>query len=238
MAWQDQMERLGLAAQARVRRLWDRHVAGDLDESEFVTLAAALIALSKQTATAAADVAVSVDVARRTGRPPQPVGLVEPDETGRLRGAVDTVIHDRPVTVPEELLAVSVGDRLGRLARSETLTSAQTATQTRYETSGVADRWVRKTDSDPCPVCVAWADGVPRSWDVRMNRHPNCACIPVPESTSDAPRRPSTAKQFLSDLADDIAAAETSDKPSLEEVLADLESRGFVVTGGSMPRKP
>lgn len=180
MTWQDTLARLGDDAERRARALLARYEAGLLDRDTFVALAAALVAREQGRAVSAADVAVAATVARQTGTAVSPAGIPNPADQVRLRDAVGTVLDDRPSTVPDEDLPRSRSDRLARLARAETLSAGQTATQTAWAALSVRDGWVRRTDADPCPKCVAWADGVKRPWSVQMARHIGCACLPVP----------------------------------------------------------
>lgn len=180
MTWQDTLARLGDTAERRARNLLARYESGLIDRDTFVQLAAALVAREQGRAVSTADLAVAATVARQTGRPVSPAGLDLPADQRRIRDAVGTVLEDRPTTVPDEDLPRSRSDRLARLARAETLSAGQTATQAAWAAVTVRDGWVRQPDSDPCPLCLSWSDGVKRPWSVPMNRHPGCGCIPVP----------------------------------------------------------
>lgn len=149
--------------EARVQGLWRRHTAGTIDRAEFTAFAAALIAGGNARSAALADLGVAATLSGSPG----PVGI-DPfalDEA-RLTQAVSTAVSDD---------TVDIAARLGLLARSEALNTAQDATTSALKAHDAS--WRRVTDSEPCALCSRWADGKARPWSVRMARHTGCACL-------------------------------------------------------------
>lgn len=184
MALTDVVARLLATSETAVLALWERHLAGEFGEDEFVTLAAAEIARHDARATTAGDLAVAVAVTAQLGRGVAPVGLPIVDHQSRLRDAVRTVLRadvDYPATAVEA--AMSRASRLGRLARAEPASAAQSAVQVAMERQPMVRGWRRKTDSSPCALCRKWADGKVRPTGMRMNRHTGCSCVQQPVVT-------------------------------------------------------
>lgn len=181
--FQQATARLGTQTEREVRALWARHEAGEIDRATFVTLAAARIARSNRRAVAMADLALATRIAQVMRRPPTTLGLLPDDrevDQPRIAKSVRTVLAEQIVTAGSATeLAESRATRLGRLARAETQSTVQDATQ-----RGMAERqlpgWTRETDPDPCPLCTGWADGVVRRPTVRMIRHVGCSCVQQP----------------------------------------------------------
>lgn len=180
MSLRDVLDRLTAKAEAEVLALWERHQAGAITRSSFVTLAAAAIARSNARGTAVGDLAVAAAVMAQLGRPAAPVGLPVADDQPRLRKAVTSVLDDDPAypdTADE--LAASQSLRLARLARAEPANATQDAVgeaMRRHPVKG----WTRGLSAKACPLCRSLADGVMRSPDTRMARHAGCSCVQQP----------------------------------------------------------
>ena len=149
--------------ETRVRHLWRQVVTGNLDRDEFTALATTLIAGGNARSAALADLGVAVSLEDA------PVGLTAGDfslDEDRLARALATAISDD---------TVDIDARLGLLARSEALRTAQDTMTGALEAHDAS--WIRVPDSSPCPLCTKWADGKRRSWKTRMARHTGCTCL-------------------------------------------------------------
>lgn len=178
MAYQEQLTRLSDRTEAQIIKLWRRHVDGEFDVDRFIVLAAAVVARSNARAATTADLALTATIARQLGRMVGPVGIVDTSDQQVLRAAVRKVV-DTEVQAENEELAESREVRLARLARNEPLVTATKAMGAAMAARGITG-WIRKTDPDPCPLCVSWADGVVRPPTVPMARHIGCSCIQQP----------------------------------------------------------
>lgn len=179
MALRDRLRELSAAAQRDVVDLFDRWQAGGLTESEFVASAAAVIAQADGRAVRVADRAMAVQLSRLLRRRVRPQPTELKDQRPRLRESVKTLLDERPKTVASTAeLVASQRSRLGRLARSEPLSTGQTAVQKNLEREQVG--WIRAVGPDPCPLCEEWDDGEVRPASVRMAHHPNCSCVQQP----------------------------------------------------------
>lgn len=178
MPYQQQLKQMSSRTEAQIVELWRQHLDGEFDLDRFVVLAAAVVARSNARAATIADLALAATIARQLGRSVGPVGIVETSDQDVLRDAVRKVV-DTEVEAEGDDLAESRESRLARLARNEPLMTATKAMGAAMAARGITG-WVRRTDVDPCPKCIEWADGVVRPPTVRMARHIGCSCIQQP----------------------------------------------------------
>ncbi len=175
--YQQALMRLSEQARTEMVDLWRSGLA----RSTFEIAAAAAVARADVRATRLADAGFTVAVlALRAGRP-VPSGVVPSVDQRVLRDAIAQVLDtDIETAVTPEQLAASREARLARLARNEPLVTAASTIDGLMVDRGFG--WVRRTDPDPCPLCVRWSDGKVRPASVRMARHVGCACVqqPVP----------------------------------------------------------
>lgn len=147
--------------------------SGDLPLSEFRSLATAAVAQANVAGVQLADIAVAAEVTRQLGRPTEPLGLAPTSvqtASERIGADIDRIL-DRNA---------APADQLAQWGRSEPLLSTATAVQVamqRREAKG----WTRQLSGGSCPLCVGWADGIVRSSETRMVRHPGCDCIQSPQ---------------------------------------------------------
>lgn len=185
-------ERLAARTAGRVEALWAQVATGVITLNQFRSYAAAVIVQANAAGVTIADLGLAADLTRNLGRVTPPLG-VQPnsnqlDQT-RVEAAIDTVLDMEPDEVSD--LSESRRLRLAQVARSEPLLTVATTV-----TAGMVARnlpgWVRQVDADPCPKCIAWADGVVRPAGTPMRRHNGCACIqrPVPYSPGTQAARP------------------------------------------------
>lgn len=167
---------LNRRAQQRVLDLLAQFEAGQISRQRFQYAIAAAVSTSKVEATAFGDVAMAVAL----GVAPLgiPANVADPSRWARAAG---TLLDFEPDTVDD--LLVSRQLRFGRLARAETASQVQDTMQVSMQANGV-EKWVRRTEPEPCPLCTDLADGVARPTTVRMARHEGCVCHqdPVPQS--------------------------------------------------------
>lgn len=172
--------------QATSLRLADRTgaaVAALYGSSDFDTLAAALVVRANVRAAQLADLALVAEYRRQLRQAVAPLGLA-PDELqideDRILAALTATLDDDPIDLTDDAeLAASRRARLTQVARAEPLVTVSTAMHAAMSERKVPG-WVRLPDSNPCPACSRWADGVVRPSTVRMARHRGCACIQQP----------------------------------------------------------
>lgn len=174
--------RLADALGSDVANAWDAYSAGDLSRRQFEAVVVALVARANQVGVQLADIGITTEMVRQLRRPAAPLGLrpsaVQVDQR-RITADIDRIIDASPITVAPEDLSASRRLRLSEWARSEPLLTVASSVQVAMARRG-ANGWVRQTDSDPCRLCIGWADGVVRSPGTRMKRHNGCACIQRP----------------------------------------------------------
>lgn len=168
-------------AAATIDAMWDRVEDGALSVAQFRALAASVIAAANTQGVSLADLGVTAEALRQL-RDAAPLGLTpEPVQVDqdRLSVALHRIITadiDSAVTADE--IAASRRARVTRFARDETLLTVATATQRALKERKAG--WVRRTDPNPCTICVNLADGKVRSANVAMARHKGCACLQQP----------------------------------------------------------
>lgn len=192
-----------------VAAAWDSFESGGLSRREFEAVVVVLVARANQVGVQLADIGVTTEMIRQIRQPARPLGLAPTPvqvDTARIAADVDRILDATPITVSPEDLSSSRRVRLADWSRTEPLLTVASTVQVAMAERG-ANGWVRQTDSDPCPLCVAWADGVVRSPSTRMKRHNGCACIQRPVFGSEVSvDRESVARLFDDDLADASAA--------------------------------
>lgn len=171
-AVEEALNRVSTAQQATVLALWENVEAGDLTESEFVEVVAAIITRGNALGYTLGAATVRSRIEALTGTP-ELVGVattahLDPD---RIRGALGTVLASDLDTVMQ----------LSRLVDNEPKQAAATGTADAISGSPKVTGWTRDLDGDPCQLCVWWSrDG--RVWpsDHPMPRHTGCACTQTP----------------------------------------------------------
>lgn len=144
---------------------------GRISRSRFEVVVAQALRVSTAEATTFGDVAMAALLGvRPLGVPPVARNVAA------WREAAATVLEFEPASVE---LSRSRELRLARLGRAETANAVQDTMQVSMQANNV-ERWVRATDSDPCPLCTELADGVARPSTVRMSRHEGCMCRQQP----------------------------------------------------------
>lgn len=181
-------QRLTREAQRDVLRLLERFEAGGISQRQFEAGVAVAISRSQVRGARLGDVSMAallgtVPIGLEAGRVDQP----------RMVRAVRTLLGFDPQTVD---VTVSRQARFARLARSEPAAQVQASMQDSMRHNGV-ERWVRRTDANPCPLCTELADGIARVVSVQMTRHEGCLCYPMPVvSGSPADGRPAKPSGF------------------------------------------
>jgi len=154
--------------------------AGQIERPELPHWLTTSIRIAAARAVAMADSAVSDYLATTIGRPVPVVGLVLPPATVEtITAGVETVLDQDDTIEP----------RVERLATAAPLDAGQTAHQEAMERQGV-EAWTRETDSTPCNLCQALADGTVIPIRKTMIRHPGCSCVAVPVLTGAEPKQP------------------------------------------------
>lgn len=194
-------DRIVNQATRNVETLWRRHEAGTITLDRFRALAAAVLVRANARGVSVADLGLSRELTRNLGRPVRPLGLrptPEQLDQRRVRDALDTVITGNLDTISDPVeVAESRRRRLAQVARSEPLLTVAATVQVGMQRRNLPG-WVRQVDADPCPKCVAWADGVVRPAGTRMARHNGCACIqrPVPYDPGTKATNPASRREW------------------------------------------
>lgn len=132
---------------------------------------AALLNNADAAATALADGWTSRQLETLTGQATPAKGVLPTDHSERLLKSANTVLAD----------GIDL-DRVERLARSEVMSTAQSAAteaMTGRKVRGGYIGWRRMTNPGACDLCVKWAASK-RVFppDVTMARHVSCGCVP------------------------------------------------------------
>lgn len=175
MSYRDLVKRLGSVTEAKAVDLYQRWRAGELSDREFDALLAALVAQANGRAVTIADLSLAAAVTVALGRPVPPQGLIPPDgDQERLTKASATLRG----TDGDD---TDTAGRVGRLGRSEPLTTAQTAFGVAMASSPVVAGWTRGLSGDPCELCISWAEGG-RTFpaNAEMATHKGCTCVAQP----------------------------------------------------------
>lgn len=163
--------RLTSRSEQRLREVLQDFEDGRISRRRYEIGVAQVLRVSVAEATSFGDVVMAALLGTSPlGVPPKPR---DPAKWVRAAG---TILDFEPETVD---LQASRLARISRLGRAETSAAAQDTMQVSMQANGV-DRWVRKTDPDPCPLCTELADGVARPTTVRMARHEGCVCRQQP----------------------------------------------------------
>lgn len=179
MALRDRFRELASGANEEVLGLFNRYERGGLSRSDFVAAAAAAIARAEGRAVRTADRGMAVQLSRLLRREIRPEPTQLDEQQPRLTGAMNTLLDAEieTATTPALLIA-SQKERISRLAHADVLQVAQRAVQRQLQVYQMG--WVRRTGSDPCPLCQEWDDGVVRPADVEMAHHVSCSCVQEP----------------------------------------------------------
>lgn len=158
--------------------------SGQLTESRFRQLVAAIVASANVQGVALADLGLTTEYMRQVRRRSAPIGLrpteAQLDQT-RIARDVDRILANPPRSADTpQLVSESRRAQLHRLGRSEPLLTVAATVQLGMQRRG-AKGWVRQLAHPSCDICERWADGVSRSPDSRMARHVGCDCIQQPQ---------------------------------------------------------
>ncbi len=175
--------RLAGTSESAVLSLWSRYQAGQLDEAQFRTLAAAVIAAHNARAVTLADLALAAVLAVELARLVVPLGLLATDDRPRLREALGTLLARAAALELPGADAVERSDAelamMARIARSEPLAAGQGTFQRGMQRRRVPG-WTRGTGPAPCPVCAGLADGTVLAPSTVMYTHRGCSCVMIP----------------------------------------------------------
>lgn len=165
------LKRLTREAQRDVLRLLGRYEEGGISKRQFEAAVAVAISRSQVRGARLGD----ASMASLLGTAPIGLEASRVDQRRMVR-AVRTILGSDLVS---EDVRLSRQARFERLARAEPAAQVQDTMQDSMQRNGV-ERWVRRTDAEPCPLCTDLADGIARSASVRMTRHEGCLCHPMP----------------------------------------------------------
>jgi hypothetical protein len=170
--FQEAVEGLSRATEARLLVLFDQWVAGELDTVLFEAQAVALIGRARLQALGIADLSLAAAVSVREGRAVPALGLRLPgSDPERLAKGLRTL-----TTAAEEGLR----DRVGRLGRSEPAQAAQDGFIDGMRVRRVPG-FTRTLNPDACQLCV-WLrkEGYVYPADANFHKHTGCLCVPSP----------------------------------------------------------
>ena len=178
MTYTDTLTDLSGQAEARALAVYASWSEGLLTDAEFVALLAAIITTANARAVALADLSLAASISVALGRPVPTLGLLAPDDDPqRLHKAATTLVSDLDGTPDPHA-------RVGRLGRSEPLTTAANAYSAGMARSGHVTGWTRGLSAKACQLCQWWArDG--RTWpdDHPLKTHKGCTCYANPVVT-------------------------------------------------------
>lgn len=168
MTYTDTLAMLAASTEESVVALYERFLAGELTEAEFVELATAALAAGEARGAALADVALATTLSVQRGTAVPTVGLAAIPVREMARKAItEALLAPGDAT---EALRVNV--------RAETLAAAQDAYGEGMRQQGV-ESWTRVLNSGACPLCHDLAgDVLPAS--AEMYHHKGCGCTQRP----------------------------------------------------------
>lgn len=167
-----EQEATATATKTRVQRLLNLSVfgAGLMSVSEFLEMASTTVSTANVIATVRADRFISGLLDH------SPLGVGRPtSDVARITNALELITES-----PEP------SARIGRLAFSEPLSSAQSASREVIADAGIT-HYYWQTDSDPCGLCTSLTNSIHPVGKAAIV-HPGCSCVllPVtPEGTTD-----------------------------------------------------
>lgn len=204
LRYQAATEALAAQTQSQALAVWTAYQSGRLARDQAVSLIAAVVNFSNASAVSLADAGISVQIEQAAGIPAPATGITPADATDRLLKAVDTILEegqtaaieseadvidvpaaaDEPASdVPAEADSLQPPPdtqmRIERLARSEPLEAAQSATIEAMQRQPLVEGWTRQMDADPCQLCRWWwREG--RIWPKEhpFQSHKGCNCTP------------------------------------------------------------
>jgi hypothetical protein len=158
MTYQEQLNTLADRSKAAAIALWTRldDPDDDLDEEVFVPALAASVAAYNGRAQSLARLAFAAQSMMHTGKATAVADLPILEDTDRLHQAAATVLDvAREANDPEAIV--------GRLGRSEALSTANQTFTAAMKDSPIVERWVRGLSPEACELCQWWyRDG--KSW--------------------------------------------------------------------------
>lgn len=162
------------ATERRLVALHARYVAGEMTADAFVSLAAALVGQANAQAVALADLSLSAWLTAQTRTATPTLGLVAPEDAGRLQDGLRTLLAAVDgLDTPEA--------RVGRFGRAEPARAFQ-----RGYSEGMARRpevggWTRRLNVGACELC-GWLAQEGRVFPASraFTDHPGCGCHPEP----------------------------------------------------------
>lgn len=175
MTYRDTLTRLSSATEQAAVDLYERWEAGEITDTEFDALLAALVAGANGRATALADLSLAASITVALRRPVAPLGLLppasDPDRLRRASATLRAALVDTP----------NPAARVARLGRAEPLTAATTASSTGIDASPHVAGWTRGLSGKACQLCRWWArDGRVFRADQSMPVHKGCTCTQIP----------------------------------------------------------
>ena len=170
MTYRDNVTLIAAGCEKKVLAVYDRFVAGELDQDTTTALIAANIAKANSKAVTLADLSLAATLMLQLRTPVATLGLTPPaDDPDRLTKAVVTLLAVENLT----------RERVARLARAEPLGRAADAYSEGIRENRSVTGWTRQVSANACEVCQGLAgDVLPDS--VPMYHHPGCTCTPVP----------------------------------------------------------
>lgn len=182
MTFSDTLARLGTNTADMVEALWAK-VPDELDQDEFVALAAIIIAASNRQGSVVAALALAEALGDRPTLPPADPARTDTD---RLSAALETILTDPTYAGLAAAAATkAIRKRVRRLAHAEPIEAAQAGYGAGLQLRPAVIGWVRQVNPTACELCRAWDDGKVRPPSTTMLHHPGCTCTqkPVRETT-------------------------------------------------------
>lgn len=168
MSLHDTVDRLGQDTADTLVGLFGRWQDGDLTETEFRTLAEAVLIRAGARSAALADVALTAALTAARRSPAVPVGI-EPstDAQGAVQETLTSVSFERDAAAAVAVLGSAV-----------VFEQFQTAYGRGMKSQGVR-YWERVPNAGACEVCMDLSEGIV-SADIPLWHHKGCMCVARP----------------------------------------------------------
>ncbi len=178
MSYQGVLGRIRQDSKQKIMAAWSLYGKGYIDRAEFMRLAEGVLGLAGESAAAAADMAVSLELTRMNGTLATTQGVRAERKRKTYLASLETVLDGD-------------GDVVMKLERLSLNAPLDAAVEAYSEAISVSDAtgWVRQMDSDPCQLCRWWwREG--RVWPIGhpMQHHSGCECVARPVKTDYNPR--------------------------------------------------
>lgn len=168
MTYQRDLQALADTAEAQAANLYSAYKSGKIDEATFKAATVEVMLVLMHAANQVADAALAKLLTQQTGTMVMPIGTVSIDAPDHLAKALETILLN-----PNSDMSIR------RLARSETLSSAQLGWGTAMQQQPGVTGWTRGIHAGACDICQRLT-GTVLSLATPIWHHPGCTCYQKP----------------------------------------------------------